>query len=89
MLKDTRMTSFLILHQMANEKMCYTGERYELWLRDIIYICDDTEKSCLLHSACFLQLCDLGHRGENETTQASKQHTAKGIRTHRIGTCGA
>ena len=30
MLKDTRMANFLILHQMANEKVV-AREKYQLW----------------------------------------------------------
>ena len=36
MLKDMRMTSFLILHQMANKKVLH-GIIYELWFLGIIY----------------------------------------------------
>ena len=42
-----------------------------------------------VHHSCSLQLSKRERRVDDETTQASKQHTAKRIRTHRIGTFGA
>ena len=41
MLKDTRVTSLLILHQMATKKVLHR-KRFELWFLGYIYIFFDT-----------------------------------------------
>ena len=45
MLKDTRMTSFLIFHQMTAKEKAVTWERYEPWFFGIIYIFFDINKT--------------------------------------------